>query len=138
MAKNSVVAHIGGTSSAVVPYRGISTARPKKVHALIQYGNNSNTESVLLRKIVNREKCLRSIMSSSLRTNGQLQRSILVPQVIVYTTNARDASTSARILSTVGKFLRIRYLILVGAIGGGVAAKEVSLSGARNPMISQK
>ena len=108
----------------VVPYRRISSAAPRTVHVFFNAGNQQ--QAVILRRLVSREKCLRSVMNSSMGVSRYYQPRLLVPQVIVYTTNARDASTSSRLLNTIGKFLRIRYLILVGTVGGGMAAKEVS------------
>ena len=46
---------------------------------------------------------------------------------ILLATNFREMSTIGRVALKLTRFLKLRYLILTGAIGGGVAANTVSL-----------
>lgn len=53
-----------------------------------------------------------------------LQNTLLAPQLILDLKHVRRLGTGGRVLGALGRFLKLRYLILTGAIGGGVAANK--------------
>ena len=56
-----------------------------------------------------------------------LQNTLLAPRLILDLRHVRHIGTGGRILGAIARFLKVRYLILTGAVCGGVAANNVSV-----------
>ncbi|XP_052284980.1 dynamin-like 120 kDa protein, mitochondrial isoform X2 [Dreissena polymorpha] len=82
------------------------------------------SEPVLFRCLITNRHNVRNIFTAINKIARPLKTDFLASKVLINGYQSRDASTMGRLLGTVGKFLRIRYLILTGAIGGGVAVNQ--------------
>ena len=54
-----------------------------------------------------------------------LQNTLLAPKLILDVRHVRRLGTGGRVLGAVARFLKVRYLLLTGAVCGGVAANKV-------------
>ncbi|KAL4221277.1 Dynamin-like 120 kDa protein [Mactra antiquata] len=86
--------------------------------------NNSNGTNKILLLTIKPQGCLKNIYSRSLKIERPLARTLLVPQVVICSQHARQMGILSRTVGSVGRFLRIRYLVLTGAVSGGVAANQ--------------
>ncbi|XP_053379001.1 dynamin-like 120 kDa protein, mitochondrial isoform X2 [Mercenaria mercenaria] len=84
----------------------------------------SKTNLLILQRTVRAQGCLKNMHIRTQRIEKPLLRIILGPQLVVCTQQVRHMGGLSRALGTVGRFLRVRYLIFTGAIGGGVAANQ--------------
>ena len=55
----------------------------------------------------------------------QIRPPLLATKQIILNVGTREMSVMTRIIKSTARFLKIRYLILTGAIGGGALASQV-------------
>ena len=60
----------------------------------------------------------------------QIRPPLLATKQIILNVGARDMSMVTQIIKSTARFLKIRYLILTGAVGGGALASQVCNQGA--------
>ena len=86
------------------------------------------SNSALLRCKVNNYKYLdfRGLVSSINKIRPPLRNDFLIAKTVFYKGGSRNAGGFGRIFGSVGRFLKLRYLLLTGAVGGGVAVNQVT------------
>lgn len=90
-------------------------------------GIHTKKTNLLILKSIKPQGCLKNVNARTLRVERPFLRVILGPQIVVCSQHARQMGMLSRTVGTVGKFLRVRYLLLTGAVGGGVAANQVCM-----------
>ncbi|XP_052759865.1 dynamin-like 120 kDa protein, mitochondrial isoform X1 [Mya arenaria] len=110
----------------VVLYRAIGSHPTSSVKLPNSQGIVVRSKPVLFRcLIINHNNVrIRNFFSSVHKIARPLKTEFLVPKELIYKNSYRNASGMGRMLGSIGRFLKIRYLVLTGAIGGGVAANQ--------------
>lgn len=114
--------------------KSLAVAHKRDLHVWLRTQTSANT--AVLRDIVSKTQTHRQILAlqprnvyqicnfSALRIARPILRAPSSPyKVIVF--SQRDMSVIGRLAGGFGRFLRVRYLILTGAVGGGVAVNKV-------------
>lgn len=81
---------------------------------------------LILQRTVRAQGCLKNMHIKAQRIERPLFRTILGPQIVVCTQQIRHMGFLSRAFGTVRKVVRVRYFIWTGAIGGGLAANQVT------------
>jgi hypothetical protein len=93
--------------------------------------NSSNAKGgkkniLILQHTIRAQGCLKNLHVGTQKVERPLLRVILGPQIVLCTQQMRHMGGFSRFMGSVGRFLRVRYLIFTGAIGGGLAVNQVS------------
>ncbi|XP_060586463.1 dynamin-like 120 kDa protein, mitochondrial isoform X2 [Ruditapes philippinarum] len=91
--------------------------------------NSSNAKGgkkniLVLQHTIRAQGCLKNLHVGTQKVERPLLRVILGPQIVLCTQQVRHMGGFSRFMGSLGRFLRVRYLIFTGAIGGGLAVNQ--------------